>query len=388
MRKNGMVPIHARITINGDQAQFSLKTDIFPDMWSPKEGRASGKSKEASQINSFLNSVRGQLQTHFRNLSEFGEVVTADMLRNAFLGFDVKNNTLLATFKEFNDRHEKLIGIEIAQSTFNKYDLTYRRIEEFLKVKMDMKDIPIHKVNLNFIMDFDSFLRVDLRLDVNSAEKLMRIFKRIMKIAQANGLINIDPFCNHKIKKVKKDRGFLRKEELERIMAYKAESCRMEKVKDIFVFCCFTGLDYSSVSTLTVNDLVTGFDNDLWIIKDRIKTGIKSPIKLLDVPLSIIKKYEKRRDGDRILPVMSNAKYNQYLKELASDCGIDKTVTSHTARHTFATTVTLANGVSIESVSKMLGHTNIRTTQIYARILDEKVGKDMDELAGKIHYSL
>ena len=216
----------------------------------------------------------------------------------------------------------------------------------------------------------------------------MRIFKRIMTIARKNGLIKIDPFGDFKLKKKKKDRGYLTHEELERLINYKPTSERLEKVRDIFVFCCMTGLDYSGVATLTTEDLIIGFDNGQWILKDRIKIGVQAAIKLLDLPIQILRKYESKRDGNRLLPVMSNAKYNQYLKELAGSCGIEKRVTSHLARHTFATTVALANGVSIESLSKMLGHTKISTTQIYAKILNKKVGADMDALAGKINYTL
>lgn len=386
--KNGKVPIQVRVTIDGEAVQFSVKLDVSPAIWNAKLGRAEGRSPEALEVNAILNNITGQLTSKFNELIRYGEPATAAGLRDAFLGFDVKNDTLLKVFAAFNDRHEKLIGIDITQSTFNKYDLTYRRLAEFLRTKKRMEDIPLYRINLDFVMDFENFLRVDYKLDTNSAEKLMRIFKRIMTIARKNGLIKIDPFGDFKLKKKKKDRGYLTHEELERLINYKPTSERLEKVRDIFVFCCMTGLDYSGVATLTTEDLIIGFDNGQWILKDRIKIGVQAAIKLLDLPIQILRKYESKRDGNRLLPVMSNAKYNQYLKELAGSCGIEKRVTSHLARHTFATTVALANGVSIESLSKMLGHTKISTTQIYAKILNEKVGADMDALAGKINYTL
>ena len=321
---------------------------------------------------------------HYHSLSEANEVVTALMVRDAFLGTNIKSNTLLTVFEEFNDRQEKLIGIDIAQSTFNKYDLTYRRLKEFLKVKMRKNDILLCQVDRNFVMDFETWLKTEYKLDTNSSEKLMRIFKRITTMCFKNGQMPRDPFCDHKLKKVKKDRGYLTRTELEKIIDFKPDSKRLEKVRDIFLFCCFTGYDYSTTAALTDKELVMDDDGHEWIDTHRIKTGTPSKVKLLDIPLTILKKYELKRDGNYLLPVMSNAKYNLYLKEIAAACGIEKRVTSHLARHTFATTVTYANGVSIESISKMLGHTKISTTQIYARIVDKTINDEMDKLAQKL----
>ena len=381
LEKNGKVPLCARITIDGEKVKFSLKSEVSSAIWDPKSGRGKGQTKEALQLNRYLDSIKGQMIMHYHSLSEANEVVTASMVRDAFLGTNIKSNTLLAVFEEFNDRQEKLIGIDLAQSTFNKYDLTYRRLKEFLKVKMRKNDILLCQVDRNFVMDFEAYLKIEYSLDTNSSEKLMRIFKRITTMCFKNGQMPKDPFCDHKLKKVKKDRGYLTKSELESIIDYKPDNKRLEKVRDIYLFCCFTGYDYSTTAALTDKNIVTDDDGSIWIETHRIKTGTLSKVKLLDIPLSILKKYELKRDGDFLLPVMSNAKYNLYLKEIASICGIEKNVTSHLARHTFATTVTYANGVSIESISKMLGHTKISTTQIYARIVDKTVSNEMDKLA-------
>lgn len=381
LEKNGKVPLCARITIDGEKVKFSLKSEVSSSIWDPKSGRAKGQTKEALQLNRYLDSIKGQMITHYHALSSANEVVTAAMVRDAFLGTDVKSNTLLAVFEEFNDRQEKLIGIDIAQSTFNKYDLTYRRLKEFLKAKLRKNDILLCQVDRNFVMDFEAWLKIEYKLDTNSSEKLMRIFKRITTICFKNGQMPKDPFCDHKLRKVKKDRGYLTKSELEKIIDFKPDGKRLEKVRDIFLFCCFTGFDYSTTAALTDKNIVTDDDGSKWIETHRVKTGTASKVKLLDIPLTILKKHELKRDGNFLLPVMSNAKYNQYLKEIASICGIEKNVTSHLARHTFATTVTYANGVSIESISKMLGHTKISTTQIYARIVDKTVSDEMDKLA-------
>lgn len=383
-KENGQVPLCVRITIDGERVKFSLKSEVSGKIWDPKSGRAKGQTKEAPQLNRYLDSIKGQMITHYHRLCEANEVVTATMVRDAFLGTDIKNNTLLTVFEEFNDRQEKLIGIDLAQSTFNKYDLTYRRLKGFMKVKMRKSDILLCQVDRNFVMDFEAYLKIEYKLDTNSSEKLMRIFKRITTMCFKNGQMPKDPFCEHKLKKVKKDRGYLTKSELEKFIDFKPDNKRLEKVRDIFLFCCFTGFDYSTTAALTEKNIVTDDDGSLWIETQRIKTGTPSKVKLLDIPLSILKKYELRRDGNFLLPVMSNAKYNLYLKEIASICGTEKRVTSHLAWHTFATTVTYANGVSIESISKMLGHTKLSTTQIYARIVDKTVSNEMDKLATKL----
>ena len=382
-KENGKVPLQARITLDGEKVKFSLKAEVSENLWDPKAGRVTGQTKEALQLNRYLEGVKGQLISHYRNLSESNEVVTATMLRDALLGYDVKNDTLLTVFEEFNDRQEKLIGIDIAQSTFNKFDLTFRRLKEFLKVKLRKSDILLCQIDRNFVMDFEAYLKTEYKLDTNSSEKLMRILKRITTMCFKNGQMQRDPFCDHKLRKVKKDRGYLTKTELESIIAYKPECKRLEKVRDIFLFCCFTGFDYSTTAALVDKNIVVDDNGSKWIATHRIKTKIPSKVKLLNIPLAIIEKYDLKRDANYLLPVMSNAKYNLYLKELASACGIEKNVTSHLARHTFATTVTYANGVSIESISKMLGHTKISTTQIYARIIDKTISDEMDKLSQK-----
>ena len=383
-KENGKVPLCARITIDGEKVKFSFKSEVIAKIWDPKSGRATGQTKEALQLNRYLDSIKGQMITHYHSLSEANEIVTALMVRDAFLGTNIKNNTLLTVFEEFNDRQEKLIGIDLAQSTFNKYDLTYRRLKEFLKVKMRKNDILLCQVDRNFVMDFEAYLKIEYKLDTNSSEKLMRIFKRITTMCFKNGQMPKDPFCDHKLKKVKKDRGYLTKSKLEKIIDFKPDNKRLEKVRDIFLFCCFTGFDYSTTAALTEKNIVMDDEGDLWIETHRIKTGTPLKVKLLNIPLSILKNYELKRDGNFLLPVMSNAKYNLYLKEMAELCGIEKRITSHLARHTFATTVTYANGVSIESISKMLGHTKISTTQIYARIVDKTINDEMDKLAQKL----
>ena len=379
-----MLPIYVRITINGTKARFSLKIRVSEKIWDAKSGRAIGHSHEALQANRYLDSVVTRINTIYYRLCEQSEAVTAQMVRDEFLGVKAPSKTLLSVFAEFNDRQENLIGVDITQSTFNKFDLTFRRLEEFLRVKRNRPDIPVSLIDRDFVLDFEAYLKVDYRLQANSAEKLMRIFKRITTMCFKSGLMAKDPFCDVRLKKVKKDRGYLTRHELELILNYKPTKKRLEKARDVFVFCCFTGFDYSTTASLTEQNLVLADDGSMWIETHRVKTGVASKVKLLDIPLSILKKYEPTRINGYLLPVLSNAKYNLYLKEIATALGIQKRVTSHLARHTFATTVTYANGVSIESISKMLGHTKLATTQIYARIVDQTVSREMDKLSAAL----
>lgn len=336
-RNDGIVPIYVRITIDGEQTKFSLKTSISERIWDASTSRAKGQSREALQLNRYLDSVHTRLNAIYYELCGRNDVVTAQMVKDEFLGTAARNNTLLTVFREFNDRQESLIGIDIAQSTFNKFDLTYRRLEEFLRVRRHRQDIPVAMLDRAFVLDFEAWLKIEYKLETNSAEKIMRIFKRITTMCFRSGLMSQDPFCDVRLKKVKKDRGYLTKLELERILAYKPDSQRMDKVRDVFVFCCFTGFDYSTTASLTTRNLVMADDGSLWVETHRVKTGTPSKVKLLDIPLSILRKYEPVRNADFLLPVMSNAKYNLYLKELAEACGIEKRVTSHLRKHTLLT---------------------------------------------------
>ena len=378
----GQAPIHTRLTIDGDFCQFSTKASVTAKIWDVKSYRAKGHSEEADRINLYLDHFKKTLLNHYQSLFQSNETVTPAMVRDKYMGKETKENTLLSMFRHFIEQQRPLVGIDITQSTFNKYVLTYNRLDEFLSVKMNKKDIPMYSIDRDFVLSFHTFLKVDHRLSVNSSEKLMRIFKRITTLAFKTGMIKQDPFAVYTIKKVKTNRGFLTEEEFAKIYNFRPMNDRLQKVRDFFVFACLTGLDYSTLSSLTEDNVIER-NNGVFIITPRIKTREISQIKLLPQALEILDKYRNSRErkADAIFPMMSNAKYNLYLKEIAQKLDIAKRVTSHLARHTFATTMTLGKGVPIESVSKMLGHTNIQTTQIYARITADKIGKDMDILS-------
>lgn len=288
---------------------------------------------------------------------------------------------LIKFFQQYNNNRELQIGFCIKQSTHNKYVLTLSRLKEFVKNSYNVADIPLDKVRLSFILNFESFLKMQYGLSNNSTERLIKIFKRIVLIAKEEGLINHNPFVHHKSKQNIPLRVYLNTSELRSIITTQFDSFRLEKVKDLFLFCCFTGLSYSDLVCLSKENIIVGCDGAKWICINRVKTGTESRIKLLDLPLRILEKYKNKTS---LLPTISNAKFNLYLREIKEYCGIDKRITVHTARHTFSTTIALSNGLPIETLSRMLGHSTIRATQVYAKILDTKVSEDVCILNSKI----
>jgi len=383
-KTNGNVPIMGRITVNGMAVQFAAKVEIRPEYWNVKAGKAIGRFIEAQEVNNVLDNIKVSMTKIYRDLQERESNVTAERIKNIFFGIEVKNQMLLELFNQHNDDIHKLVGVSKSTLCYKRYEITRKRIESFLKQEYQVTDISLKEINHRFITNFDTYLRGIWRCNVNTAGKFIQRFKSIILMARNNGWIQHDPFSNYKIKLQKVDRGYLTQAELDVIMQKEFSIKRLEQVRDIFIFACFTGLAYIDVYNLKKTNIRISFDGNLWIMTKRQKTEVNSNIPLLDVPRQILDKYEGVLPNGKILPVPSNQKINAYLKEIAELCGINKNLTFHLARHTFATTVTLAKGVPIETVSKMLGHTNIKTTQIYARITDSKISHDMAVLAKKL----
>ncbi|MGL5938118.1 MAG: site-specific integrase [Phocaeicola sp.] len=384
VRKNGHLPIVARITVDGKISQFSTKIEVAPEMWSVALGRASGLTKESKRINALLEEIKATIHRVYHEMQRRDSYVTSEKVKNEFLGITEHHDTLLDLFKKHNEDVQKLIGISKSASTYQKYEVTRKHLQRFVETKYKISDISIKEINHLFITDFELYLLTDGGCKQNTTAKFMQFFKRIIIIAKNNGLIIGDPFANYKIRIKKVDRGYLTEEELSRIIKKKISTPRLEHVRDIFVFSCFTGLAYIDVKNLRAENIRTSFDGNLWIMTKRQKTDTEVNVPLLNVPQMILAKYKGKLPKDEILPIMSNQKMNSYLKEIGDLCAITKNLTFHLARHTFATTTTLAKGVPIETVSKMLGHTNIETTQIYARITNSKISNDMRGLSEKL----
>lgn len=386
VNKDGTVCIMVRVTLNSEVSQFSSKLNIDPKAWDVKQGKAAGNTVKARQLNELLDSMHTSLKNHYHEIETHESFVTAEKVRNSFLGYTSKQRTLLELFKRHNDDAKKLLGISKTEATLAKYDRGYRRLEEFMKAQYNITDIALKEINHMFITDFENYLRSVCKCNENTTAKFIQTFRMIVIIAKNNGWIYSDPFVNYKIRLKRVDRGYLNDNEIKTIFEKEFASKRLEQVRDIFIFSCFTGLAYIDVKNLTAANIITSFDGNLWISTKRQKTDTAVNVPLLKIPLAIIEKYKDQRlPGGVLLPVLSNQKLNSYLKEIGDLCNINKNITFHLARHTFATTTTLSKGVPIETVSKMLGHTNIQTTQIYARITNEKISKDMQMLSGKLN---
>ncbi len=383
-KKNGNVPLMCRITVDGNETRFSMKTEINPALWDVKSGKMSGRSAKALEINALIDNTKSVLNRIYHQELERMQSVTAEKVKNIFLGINTKQQTLLQVFKKHNEDVKSLIGKTKSKGTYQKYEVTLKHVTNFIRKQHNLSDIHFSEINHMFISDFETYLMVDCQCNSNTTGKFIQFLKRIILIARNNGWMIHDPFANFKIHWSKVDRGYLTKEELELIFKKKIDIPRLEHVRDIFVFSCFTGLAYIDVYNLKESNIRTSFDGNLWIMTKRQKTDVNSNIPLLEVPKMILAKYKGKLPEGKILPITSNQKMNAYLKEIGDLCEIKKNLTFHLARHTFATTITLSQGVPIETVSKMLGHTNIKTTQIYARITDNKIGHDMGVLSGKL----
>lgn len=386
--QEGKAPIVARITINRQMVHISTKQAILPERWVPKGDRTVGLTKEEKQINRFLDEYKGLICTKYTEILLRGEVITADKLKQVLSSKGEKCMSLLELYNSFLTDYAKLIGHSTSKRTYDKYAVVRRRLEEYIHKSYGCSDIPLRDITPQFIHGFDTYLRSTYNVANNHAMKMMQKFRTIFQTAVDNGWVQKNPFGSIKIHFDIVDRGFLSKQELAAIIRKPMTSKRLDQVRDVFIFCCLTGLAYCDVAELGKDNLVRSDDGKIWLRTRRQKTDTPVDVPLLEIPNAILQKYSDQFTNGKLLPVPSNQKCNDYLKEIAAICGIDKELTFHLARHTFATTVTLSNGVPIETVSKMLGHRNIRTTQIYARVIHDKVSADMDTLAAKLNGAI
>ncbi|CAH8282904.1 site-specific recombinase XerD [Mariniflexile fucanivorans] len=384
--EHGKANIYMRITVDGRRAECSVSRKVKLNEWNSKTQLALGNSMVAQEINRELGVIKNKIYGIQQQFQREEKEYTAIDLRDTYLGKDKTRKMLLEIFQEHNDKVESLIGKDFSAGTAERYRTCKKHVGEFIKKKYKKNDITVKDVNHQFINGFEYYLKTTRKCAHNSAIKYITNFKKIIRIAHANDWIDKDPFLHWKGKLKIVDREFLTQEEIQKLINKELKMERLDQVRDIFIFCCFTGLAYADIKKLTKDDVVIGVDGEQWVKTRRTKTDTRSNIPILPIAQTIIEKYkdnELMKIKNLVLPVLSNQKMNAYIKEIADLCGITKNLTFHLARHTFATTVTLSNGVPIESVSKMLGHTNLKTTQHYAKILDMKVSKDMAILRSK-----
>lgn len=380
---DGIVMIYARITMNGKRGEFSLGRRVDEHRWDSRGGKLRGTSSEISNFNRFLDNVKNRLYDIYDSLLKERADISAAIIKNIYLGKEGKEHMILEIFQEHNDEMESLLGKGYTKGTLQRYKAAYKHVSAYIQHNYQRNDIPVRRVDHKFITGLEYFLKSKRNCEHNTAIKYVVNFKKIIRIAYANEWISRDPFFHWKASWKTKEKQFLTQAELNTLRNKKSFLLRLALVRDIFVFCCYTGLAYADVKQLQQEDIIIGVDGYRWIKLARKKPKAISSIPLLPPAEAIIEKYSEHAyvlDGKGVLPVLTNQKSNAYLKEIADVCGINKNLTTHLARHTFATTVTLSKGGSISTVSKMLGHRSLKTTQIYAKVLDSKIANEMNLL--------
>ncbi len=382
VKNDGTSPIMGRITIDGTQTQFSCKLTVNPKIWDAKTGRATGRSTMALETNRMLDKIRVKINGHYQEIMDRDNYVTAEKVKNAFLGLEHRQYTLLKVFERYNEDYEKLYEAGMkSKSSLSKYQTVYKHLKEFIYQRYHLSDIALKELTPAFITDFDMFLRVDKHCCNNTVWIYTCPLRTMVSIAINNGWLVRDPFCDYEIQKEDTERGWLTREEINLLMNGILKIAKQELVRDLFLFCCFTGLSFTDMRNFSEENLRTYFDDHLWIYMHRQKTGVQSNIRLLDIPLQIIEKYKGLGKDDKIFPVPAYMTCLYGINAVAKRCGITKHLTWHMSRHTMATEICLTNNVPIETVSSILGHKNIKTTQIYAKITKEKLNKDMENLS-------
>jgi site-specific recombinase XerD len=381
--RNGMTPIYCRITVDGQRAEFSIQKSVSEKNWN--NGKPKGNTEEVRSLISYLKQIEAKIFEHYRSLLADNKLVTADGLKNAYLGIAVNQHTLLNLI----DYHNTQLRDTLEWGTMKNYMTTQRYLKEFLKSHTKAIDIPLHQLSYKFIADFEFYLRsykpVDYHASIgnNTVMKHIERLRKMINLAIKNEWLKRDPFAKFKARFIRNDREFLTQDNLERIEGKEFNLFRLQWAKDLFIFSCYTGLAYCDAMNLRPQNISLGMDGEHWIMTSRKKTNQPVRVPLLPVAHQLIQKYKNHPRAlvsGTVFPILSNQKLNSYLKEIADLCGIEKKLTFHLARHTFATTITLNNGVPIETVSKMLGHSSIRTTQIYSKVVEKKISQDMFSL--------
>ena len=383
------INLFLRLTVDGKIAEFSLKKSVLKSSWNQAKGISKGNSMESKRLNFFLEELRSMVVSKYHELMIKDESFSVDDLKDLILGVDESELSL----KGLIDYHQEVMGSILKPGTLKNYETSKKYIHAFLSKKLKKEDLALRSVDYKIILDFEDFLRKHKPTDHqrpltnNGLLKHMERFKKILNLAVKMDLLAKNPFDKYQFKFHRYERDVLDEKELVLLENKKFNNQRMDLVRDLFVFSCYTGLSYIDVATLKHDNIVLGTDDELWISTERNKTMLPVKVPLLPRAAFILEKYanDPRAQAKNILlPVFSNQKLNSYLKEIADVCGIDKNLSFHVARHTFATTVTLQNGVPIESVSKMLGHSKMSTTQIYARVMEVKLREDMNLLKERL----
>lgn len=388
-RKNGKFPIYARITVNHKRVDLSMQRSINDSYWSVESGRAMNKMPNSRELNTYLNAVYSRLVECHSQLFQENVIITAKAIKKRYLGIDIEVKTL----KELIRFHEKNEFIHLKSGTIKNYGSTEKYLSRYVKHQHKSDDILLNGIDYGFVSGFERYLTLckpineKQSLSNNGRMKHMERLKKIINIGLKYGFLKSNPFAFYKMKYQEYDNAYLNNEELEKIETVPLKGTKLQTVRNVFVFACYTGLSYVEVKNLKTHDIIKGVDGEDWIDVRRKKTNTQVKVPLLEKAKEILYRYEEypsELNKYSLLPVYSNQKINTYIKEIAAKAGIKKRITFHVARHTFATTLTLLNDVPLETVSKLLGHTEISTTQRYARVVEQKISKDILKLKSKL----
>lgn len=380
--KNGEAPITLRISVGGNRVESQIRRSVEPDLWDQKIELCKGRDNKSAETNEYIRMLKLKALTIHRELELSGAHFTARLIMNRIYSVE-KKQTLLSIFRRHNDEIRKLIGIDYQKRTVSRYDSCCRYLADMIKLKYKKEDITLAELDGRVIRNYEMHLKTVRGCQQNTVVRYMKCFKKVTNMALAEGLISRDPFFGIRFATKKIVREVLTREELEKLINREFQTKRLEHVRDVFVFCAFTGLAYIDAYNLRAKDIERDNHGDLWIKKIRQKTNVAFHVPLLNIPKLILDKYKNDPDCIRsghLLPMSSNQKMNEYLKEIAVICDIEKNLTTHVARRTYATTVCHESGVSIENISKMLGHTNTGMTMIYTQIADTAIKRDMKQV--------
>lgn len=383
-KKNGLCPVMGRITLDGGISQFSTGLETAPELWDAKTGQSTGKSLHELKVNRELKEISKAIEAHYTRMVENDGYITAERVKNAVLGIAKESTTLLKEFEEATEEVKRSVGINHSKATYKSYVNSYMNLSRFIKEKYKKEDMPFIQLEYSFIEDYDLYLKTEKRMATGSVLQHIVFLRKMVKRAMNKGIITRNPFFGYTPDQPVSKHKWLSSEEIEKIMTVHIDKAGVAFVRDMFIFGVFTGLAYSDIKKLRQEQILTDSSCNQWISIKRQKTGSESLVPLLDIPKEIIKKYEGTGEGGKVFKMVSMSVVCEYLKKIVNLCKLDKRITFHQSRHSFGTTVCLSQGVPIETLSQMMGHRNIKTTQIYAEITGAKIEEDMQMLSRKI----
>lgn len=384
VKSDGTVPITGRITVGKSMVQFSAKCSVQVSLWDTQSGRATGKSKTATELNRALEKINLSIHTHYKELLAKKEKTTAVEVKNAFQGIASEQETLISSCDKYESMLSQRVGVTITLESYKRYGISFNHLKRFLREKYNVADMPFQMLDYSFIESYDFYLRVQLKFKPNTIIGIIGHLKIIVRRAVNEGIISRNPFVGFSIEAEPLKPKSITRQELRKIMNTPLDSPNRYLVRDMFLFSVFTGIALSDIRNLTYDNLVKAEDGVWWIHSKRQKTGTDFHVPLLELPLQIIEKYRGLNKNGKMFVMLSCSKTNGNLKKITKICGIERNITFHMARHSYASLITLSQGVPLETVSRMLGHRDLRATRIYAEVSNDKINTDMRKLEKRI----